>query len=240
MRTLLRTLRVRLLTHPVSCRSVRVLVLSGHGNVFCAGADLKERAGMTPEETQAFLRDLRAVISGIARLPVPVVAALDGAALGGGLEVALAADVRVGSSLAAPLGLPEVARGIIPGAGGTARLPRTTSVGTALLLILTARTMDAEQAYERGILDALASPSGIQTSDRPAYDLALQLASEIASNAPLAVRAAKKSILYGRERNLDEALAWEAECYEPLLTTQDRLEGLRAFGEKRLPRYQGK
>lgn len=206
---------------------------------------------MTSHQTEKFLHDLRAVLRGISHLDVPVLAALDGLALGGGLELALAADIRVGSPFATPLGFPETVRGIIPGAGGTARLPRTTSIGTALLLALTGRSVRAEEAYARGILDVWAdkfpSPSvqGSAADDTaaeagPAYHVALELAAEIASNAPLAVRAAKKSISGGHALPLDQALALEAECYQPLLRTGDRVEGLRAFREKRRPRYQGK
>ncbi|WP_306591573.1 enoyl-CoA hydratase-related protein [Geothrix sp. 21YS21S-4] len=208
-----------------------VLAHSLVSGVFCAGADLKERAEMSPEEAAAFVQGLRDAFTELEDLPMPVIAALEGAAFGGGLELALAADLRVAGS-AAKLGLVETSLAIIPGAGGTQRLPRLIGAARAKELIFTARRLDAEAAGRLGIVDRVV-PAG------EALAAALELAREILPNGPVALRMAKRAVDRGMDLDRDAALAWERECYAQVLPTRDRLEGLAAFREKRKPHYRG-
>lgn len=213
--------------------SVRVVVLhSLVEGVFCAGADLKERAGMTPEEAEAFVKRLRAAFTALERLPMPVIAALEGAALGGGLELALACDLRVAGA-AARLGLPETSLAIIPGAGGTQRLPRLIGRSRAKELIFTARRLSSAEALACGVVDRSVEAGS-------ALAAALDLAREILPNGPVALRAAKEAIDAGLDRDRDGGLAVEEACYARVLPTEDRLEGLAAFREKRKPVYRGR
>lgn len=213
-------------------RSVRVVILhSLVPGVFCAGADLKERSGMSQEEATAFVRQLRATFTDLENLPMPTLAAIEGAALGGGLELALACDLRVVGG-AAKLGLPETSLAIIPGAGGTQRLPRLIGRAKAKELIFTARRFGAEAALHYGIADRITEPGR-------ALESALELAREILPNGPIALRAAKKAIDEGLDLDRKGGLLMEATCYAKVIPTQDRLEGLAAFREKRKPRYRG-
>lgn len=213
--------------------AVRVVVLhSLVEGVFCAGADLKERAGMTPEEAEAFVKRLRAAFTALERLPMPVIAALEGAALGGGLELALACDLRVAGA-AARLGLPETSLAIIPGAGGTQRLPRLIGRSRAKELIFTARRLSSAEALACGVVDRSVEAGS-------ALAAALDLAREILPNGPVALRAAKEAIDAGLDRDRDGGLAVEEACYARVLPTEDRLEGLAAFREKRKPVYRGR
>lgn len=212
--------------------SVRVVVLhSLVPGVFCAGADLKERAAMAPTEVAAFVHGLRAAFTELEDLPVPVIAALEGAAFGGGLELALAADLRVAGA-EAKLGLVETSLAIIPGAGGTQRLPRLIGRSRAKELIFTARRIDAAEAGRLGLVDRVVPAGG-------ALDAALDLAREILPNGPVALRMAKLAVNRGLELDRDSGLAFEQACYAQVIPTQDRLEGLAAFREKRRPRYKG-
>ena len=211
---------------------VRVVLLhSLVPGVFCAGADLKERAAMSPEEAQAFVDRLRAAFSGLERLPMPTVAVVEDAALGGGLELALACDLRVAGETAV-LGLPETGLAIIPGAGGTQRLPRLIGRSKAKELIFTGRRIGAAEAHGLGLVDQVASRG-------EALQAALGLAREMLSKGPVALRAAKEAIDGGLDLAREAGLALEARCYAQVLPTQDRLEGLAAFREKRKPVYRG-
>ena len=211
----------------------RVVVLhSLVDGVFCAGADLKERAGMSPEEAEAFVKRLRAAFTALERLPMPVIAAIEGAALGGGLELALACDLRVAGA-AARLGLPETSLAIIPGAGGTQRLPRIIGRSRAKELIFTARRLNGPEALAFGVLDRCVEPGR-------ALEAALDLAREILPNGPVALRAAKAAVDTGLDQDRDGGLAVEEACYARVLPTEDRLEGLAAFREKRKPVYRGR
>lgn len=213
--------------------AVRAVVLTGAGpRAFCAGADLKERRALSLAETRAFLRDLNGVVDAVAAFPRPVIAALNGAALGGGLELALACDVRLAAE-GVEMGLPEVRLGIIPGAGGTQRLTRVAGVAVAKELVLTGRRIGAHRALALGIVSEVV----------PAEELvaaATRLAGEIAAAGPLAVRQAKRAIDEGLDRPLVEALGIERACYEVVLASEDRNEGLAAFAEKRPPAYKGR
>ncbi|MBL0211550.1 MAG: enoyl-CoA hydratase/isomerase family protein [Holophagaceae bacterium] len=213
--------------------AVRVVIVhSLVPGVFCAGADLKERAGMTQDEARAFVQTLRSTFTDLERLPMPTIAAIEGAALGGGLELALACDLRVvGGS--AKLGLPETSLAIIPGAGGTQRLPRLTGRSRAKELIFTARKFGAAEALAYGIADHI-------TEAGMALASALQLAREILPNGPIALRAAKEAIDRGLDLDRDGGLGIEEACYAKVIPTEDRLEGLAAFREKRRPVYRGR
>jgi len=212
--------------------TTRVLVLhSLVPGVFCAGADLKERADMSAAETAAFVHGLRSAFTELEDLPMPVIAVLEGAAFGGGLELALAADLRVAGA-DARLGLVETSLAIIPGAGGTQRLPRLIGASRAKELIFTARRIGAAEAAHLGLVDRLA-PAG------QALAAALDLAREILPNGPVALRMAKLAVNRGLELDLNSGLAFEQACYAQVIPTQDRTEGLAAFREKRKPQYRG-
>lgn len=212
--------------------SVRVVVLhSLVPGVFCAGADLKERAEMSQAEAGAFVQGLRSAFTELEDLPMPVITVLEGAAFGGGLELALAADLRVAGT-GAKMGLVETALAIIPGAGGTQRLPRLIGASRAKELIFTARRIDAAEAERLGLVDRLAPAGG-------ALDAALALAREILPNGPVALRMAKQAVSRGLDLDRDAGLAFEQACYAQVIPTKDRLEGLAAFRDKRKPQYRG-
>ena len=212
--------------------SVRAVILTGSGKSFCAGADLKERRAMTLEETRSFLRSLNGVVDAVAAFPRPVIAAINGAAFGGGLELALACDFRLAADTA-ELGLVETRLGIIPGAGGTQRLARLAGVAVAKELILTGRRIGAARAKELGVVSEVVPVGELAAA-------AARLAAELASAGPLAVTQAKRAIDGGFDLPLPEALAHERDCYAIVLESEDRNEGLAAFGEKRPPKFTGK
>lgn len=211
---------------------LRVVVVTGTGKAFSAGADLKERRAMTLEQTWGFLDELNRLMTLVADFPRPVVAAINGAAFGGGLELALACDIRVAADTA-ELGLTEVRLGIIPGAGGTQRLARVASVAAAKELILTGRRVRAQRAYALGLVSDVVPAESLA-------EAAAKLADEIAAAGPLALAAAKRAIDGGAALPLAEGLALEATCYEEVLASDDRNEGLAAFAEKRPPVFKGK
>lgn len=203
--------------------------------VFCAGADLKERAKMNIDEVAPFVCRLRKAFDDVSNLSVPLIAALDGVALGGGLELALACDFRFASS-STKLGLVETKLGIIPGAGGTQRLPRLVGISKAKELIYTGRVLSGEQAAEIGLVNEALKQN--EQGDA-AYQHALQFAKEIAKNGPVAVKMAKLSIDGGIDVDIQSALKLEETCYSAVIPTKDRIEGLNAFKEKRTPNYIG-
>lgn len=212
--------------------AVRVAVVhSLVPGVFCAGADLKERADMSQAEATAFVQGLRSAFTELEDLSMPVIAALEGAAFGGGLELALCADLRVAGA-EAKLGLVETALAIIPGAGGTQRLPRLIGASRAKELIFTARRIGAGEAGRLGLVDRVVAPG-------EALESALALAREILPNGPIALRMAKRAVNQGMELDLASGLALEQACYAQVIPTKDRLEGLAAFREKRKPHYRG-
>ena len=221
-----------LLARAAGDRSLRCVVVTGAGDkAFCAGADLKERARMSAEEVHGFHEGLRRALRAVEQAPQVFVAALNGAALGGGLELALACDLRVASETAL-LGLPEVSLGIIPGGGGTQRLPRLVGVARAKDLVLTARRIGAAEALGLGLVGRIAPPERLLPD-------ALAYAEEVARNAPVSLRQAKRAIDGGLHLPLDEALALENRLYQDCLGTKDRVEALRAFAEKRPPVFTG-
>ncbi|CAE6443642.1 unnamed protein product [Rhizoctonia solani] len=215
-------------------KSLRTLIVrSTSPGAFCAGADLVERKSMNKEQVDAFLANLRAAFCSLEDLPIPTIAAIDGPALGGGLEMALCCDLRVAGSTVTKIGLPETRLGIIPGAGGTQRAVRLLGLPRAKALVYTGRALDAEEARSWGIVDYV-SKDGQSASDR-----ALELADEMSNSAPLALRAAKRALSFSPDLSLSEGLDLERACYEPLLSSKDRTEALAAFQEKRKPVFKG-
>ncbi|XP_069050517.1 enoyl-CoA hydratase domain-containing protein 2, mitochondrial [Lepisosteus oculatus] len=212
-----------------------VLFRSAVQGVFCAGADLKERAQMSNSEAELFVHGLRSMMTEIAVLPMPTIAALDGFALGGGLELALACDLRTAAS-SAQMGLIETTRGLLPGAGGSQRLPRVVGVAVAKELIFTGRRLGGAQALELGLVNRTVEQN--PTGDA-AHGAALDLAREILPQAPVAVRMAKEAMSRGSEVDISTGMAIEGMCYARVIPTRDRQEGMAAFIEKRPPRYTG-
>jgi enoyl-CoA hydratase/carnithine racemase len=210
----------------------RCLILRSRGKHFCAGADLKERQGMSLDEVRAFVPMLAGVCNAVAELPFPTIAAVRGTAAGGGCELALGCDLRVLSN-DAQIGLRETALAILPGAGGTQRLPRIAGMARAKRWIFSAKMHTAAEAFADGVADAVV-PAGELDGE------ALRMASSIAANGPVAVRLAKRAIEGGADLSMGEALALEWQCYQGVLGTTDREEALAAFAEKRAPRFTGK
>lgn len=212
--------------------SIRCILITGAGEkAFCAGADLKERRTMPDERVPEFVRNIRGLMDDVEALPQPTLAVINGFAFGGGAELALACDLRVADA-GATLGMTETSLAIIPGAGGTQRLPRLIGKSRAKDLILTARRLDAAEAERIGLVNRVAPPGGLR-------ECALEVAGAIAKNGPVAVRAAKDAIDGGCELPMTAGLEHEARCYERVLSTSDRLEALAAFAEKREPDYTG-
>ncbi|CAL7941255.1 unnamed protein product [Xylocopa violacea] len=215
---------------------LRVLIVrSLVPKIFCAGADLRERAKMDNSEVSKFVSFLRTMMSNLESLPTPVISAIDGPALGGGLELALATDIRIAAS-DAKMGLVETKWAIIPGAGGTQRLPRIVGVAKAKELIYTSRLVDGEQAMEIGLINQVVPQN---KSGDAAYQAALIIAREILPNGPIGVRMAKAAISKGLQVPITDGLEIEKQCYRKVIDTQDRIEGLAAFAAKRTPIYQG-
>lgn len=214
-------------------RALRAIVLTGAGDkAFCAGADLKERRTMTPDDVRRQLGLYRTELSWLDRSPVPVVAALNGVALGGGLELALLADLRVAAPHAV-LGLPETTIGIIPGAGGTQRLPRVVGEARAKELILLGRRLTAAEALAIGLVNRV-SPEGTAVVDD-----ALALLEPVLQGAPIAQAAALAAIDASFEVPLERGLEIERSLYDECLRSEDRDEALRALAEKRKPAFRG-
>jgi len=211
----------------------RCLVITGAGDrAFCAGADLKERDGLSDARWRAqhetFERMFRAVLD----CPLPVVAAVNGAAYAGGLELVLACDFAY-AARTARFALTEVSLGIMPGGGGTQTLARAVGERRAKELILAARAFSAEEALAWGLINGLCEPAKL-------LEETLATARRIAGNAPLSVRAAKRAIVAGLATDLTSGLAIEIEAYDRLIGTEDRREGIRAFNEKRKPKFRGR
>lgn len=212
---------------------VRAVVFTGAGDrAFCAGGDLKERNEMTDAQWRAQHVIFEQAALRVLRCPAPVVAAVEGFALAGGCELALLADFIVASETAV-FGVPETTLGIFPGIGGTQLLPRIVGAPLAKELIFTGRRMKADEARAAGLVNHLV-PAG------QARARATELAAAIARNGPIAVRQAKKAIAYGSETDLETAMVLAIEAYNATVVTEDRLEGVRAFNEKRPPQFRGR
>ncbi|GAM82490.1 hypothetical protein ANO11243_004700 [Dothideomycetidae sp. 11243] len=218
----------------------RALILASESEAcFCAGADLKERLGMTPEETAAFLASLRSTFARLAALPIPTVSAIASTAFGGGLELALCTHFRVFAA-SSTVALPETRLAIIPGAGGTFRLPAVIGQARARDLILTGRRVAGPEAYFLGLCDRLVEVGEEEVKAegqvrKKVLDTAVQLARDICEGGPVAIKAAMEAIdgcAMGQES--------ENAAYQKVLVTQDRIEALKAFGEKRKPVFSGR
>jgi enoyl-CoA hydratase/carnithine racemase len=232
LNTTLRQELKRLFTDVEHDPDVRLVVITGAGRAFCAGADIKEwkEPGSVVEDREE-RRHLN-FWEAMSRLDCPIIAAINGFALGGGCELAMCCDIRLASDRA-QLGLTELTLGIIPGGGGTQRLPRLIGRGKALELILTGKRIEAHEALRLGLVEQVVPHEQLM----PAVE---DLAQMIISRAPLAVKYAKEAIVRGLELPLQEGLKVEAELYTLLRTTEDRMEGARAFREKRPPRFKGR
>jgi methylglutaconyl-CoA hydratase len=231
-RALVASLHAELATLATATELTAVVISGVEGKAFSAGADLKERLTMTLDETRAYLDELGALVNAIADFPRPVIAALSGAALGGGLEIALACDFRVADA-SASVGLAEVRLGIIPGAGGTQRLSRLCGMAVAKEMVLTGKRIDAHRALALGLVSSVVPVGELRSAT-------MALAADLSAAGPLALGQAKRAVNQGFDRPINEALAVERQCYEVVLGSEDRNEGLRAFAEKRPPRFSGK
>jgi len=210
-------------------KDVKVIILTGTGKSFASGGDIASMSKFSAEEAKDFAHLGHRVFNGIAELPQPVIAAVNGYALGGGLELALACDIRIVSSKA-KLGLPEVTLGLIPGFGGTQRLSRVVGFSKAFQLISTAKIIAAADAEKLGLADELSEPENLM-------DDCLALAASIAKNSKSAVALAKRAMYIGIENQLHSSLMAEAECFKEAFTTADHTEGISAFLEKRPPAF---
>jgi enoyl-CoA hydratase len=211
----------------------RCIILTGAGDrAFCAGADLKQRQGMTDEQWQAqhlvFERQVRAMLA----CPIPMISAVNGAAYAGGCEMVLCCDFAYASTRAR-FALTEVTLGIMPGAGGTQNLPRAIGARRAKEILLTGRPFDAQQAFEWGLVNRVCEPEGLLPE-------VLETAVRIAENAPLSTRQIKHSVNYGAQMDLASALMFEIEAYNRLVPTEDRREGIASFNERRKPAFKGR
>ena len=211
----------------------RCLILTGSGErAFCAGGDLKERNGMTEAAWTAQHLHYERMARALLACPVPVVAAVNGAAYGGGCELVAACDFAYAAQRAR-FALPETSLGIIPGAGGTQTLPRAVGERRAKELVLTARVFEASEAASWGLVNQVLADNDLASS-------VLDVACQIASNAPIAIRQAKKAIHQGLQMSLTDGLAFEVEAYNLTVPTADRVEGVRAFNDKRKPEFTGR
>jgi enoyl-CoA hydratase/carnithine racemase len=211
---------------------IRAVIITGAGDgAFCAGADLKEREKMNEVQVRHYIKTIRETLIDIENLSKPVICAVNGAALGGGTELAMACDIRIAAPKAT-FGLTEVTLGIIPAGGGTQRLPRLVGIGKAKELILTGRRISAEEAHHIGLINEVASEGKLM-------DDALDMAKSIAKNAPFAVQQAKFAINRGFEIDIYSGLALESKAYDVCIPTKDRIEALKAFKEKRKPVFKG-
>ncbi len=216
-----------------SDESVRCVILTGTGDrAFCAGSDVKEFESLEGRVGEGKLLLEKAVYRRLARLPMPTIAAIQADALGGGLELALCCDLRVADERA-KLGLPEVRLGVMPGSGGTQRLPRIVGPARAKQMILMGEILSAPEAEGIGLINRVTPPG-------QAVDVASTMAETIASRGPVAVREAKRAIDIAGDLSLDGGLAFELDASERIFSSQDMLEGAKAFFEKREPDFQGK
>ena len=210
----------------------RCIVLTGAGRVFCGGGDLKQRNGMTDQQWQdqhyIFERAIRAMID----CPVPIIAAVNGAAYAGGMEMSLCADF-IYASETARFALTEVTLGIMPGAGGTQNLPRAVGARRAKEILLTGKPFTVQQAFEWGMVNRICKPETLMAE-------ALETAAVIAGNAPISTRQIKQSVNMGAGMDLRSAMMFEIEAYNRMVPTDDRREGILAFNEKRKPVYKGR
>lgn len=213
--------------------NIRVIIITAAGEkAFCAGADLKERATLPPEKVREYIFTIRNLFTSIEELTKPVIAAVNGIALGGGTELSLACDIRIAATNAT-MGLTETRLAIIPGAGGTQRLPRLVGRGKAKELIFTGQRINAEEALKIGLVNKVCEQKDL-------LDECQKMAAMICEAGPVAIEQAKYAINRGLETDMHTGLAIESNAYWVCIPTEDRLEGLAAFKEKRKPVYKGK
>ncbi|CAB5079114.1 Methylglutaconyl-CoA hydratase (EC [Olavius algarvensis associated proteobacterium Delta 3] len=212
---------------------IRVVIIIGSGDkAFSAGADLKERRSYTPEQVKEFIYTIRNLFTRIEYMRKPAIAAVNGVALGGGTELAMACDIRIAAGTAT-MGQTETRLAIIPGAGGTQRLPRLVGKGVAKEMIFTGRRVGAEEALRIGLVNTVCDPEDLMAE-------AGNVAAMICETGPIAIEQAKYAINYGMETDLHTGMAIESNAYWVCIPTEDRIEGLAAFREKRKPVYKGK
>ena len=212
-----------------SQEDVHVIVITGAGRSFVAGADIGEMVNYTADDAKRFSHHGNNTMMHITRFPSPVIAAVNGFALGGGCELAMSCDIRVASEKAT-FGMPEVGLGITPGFGGTQRLQRIVGMSTAMELVLTSRTIDAQEALQIGLVKRV-YPADVM------LDKALELANAIASNAQVAVRQSKAAIRRGLQTDIYTGAAYESEAFGLCFATEDQKEGMGAFLEKRKEKH---
>jgi enoyl-CoA hydratase/carnithine racemase len=210
----------------------RCVVLTGTGQAFCAGGDLKERHGMTDEQWLAQHAIFERMTLALLDCPIPVIAAVNGAAFGGGCELTLTCDFAYASATAR-FALTEVTLGIMPGAGGTQFLPRAAGMRRAKEVILTGKPFSAQEALDWGVVNKVCPPEALMAET-------LATAQTICDNAPVSVRQAKRSMHFGAHMDVRSSLFFEVDAYNKMVGTEDRHEGVRAFNEKRKPRFKGK
>lgn len=207
--------------------AIRAVILTGEGKAFVAGADISEMKDFSPEEALCYAARGAAVFAAIEALPQPVIAAVNGFALGGGCELALSCDLRIASEKA-KFGQPETGLGITPGFAGTQRLPRAVGTGYAMQMILTGKVIDSAEALRVGLVNSVYPADALMAE-------AMRLAEAIADNAPAAVRAAKRAIREGLELPLPQGIAREGQLFAACFATQDQRNAMAAFVEKRKP-----
>jgi enoyl-CoA hydratase/carnithine racemase len=213
--------------------AIRGIILTGSGEkAFVAGADIKEFASVTAPQAESFTREGQAVLNLIENLGKPVIAAVNGLALGGGCEIAMACTLRIAANHAS-FGQPEVKLGLTPGFGGTQRLPRLVGKGRALQLILSAEAIDADYAYRIGLVNEIVEPARLLAR-------AEELLTKMGANAPLAIRYAIEAVNRGMEAGQRDGLALEGAYFAVCAASEDMKEGVMAFLEKRVPVFQGR
>jgi enoyl-CoA hydratase/carnithine racemase len=211
----------------------RCIVITGAGaRIFCAGGDLKQRNGMTDQQWQDQHLIFERAIRGMVHCPVPIIAAVNGAAFAGGMEIAMCADF-IYAAEHARFALTEVTLGIMPGAGGTQTLPRAVGARRAKEILLTGKPFTVQQAFEWGMVNRICKAEALLSD-------ALETAATIAANAPISTRQIKQSVNYGLNMDLTSAMMFEIEAYNRMVPTEDRREGIRAFNEKRKPEFKGR
>ena len=214
-------------------QQVRVIIITGTGEkIFAAGADMDELAVANAETGRQIVKRVKTFMASLRNGPKPVIAAINGLAAGGGLELAMACDIRIADPQAG-LGLPEVTLGVLPGAGGTQMLPRLVGLGKAMKMMLSGQIVSAKEALAIGLIDAVASEAGVLND-------AMKLAEKISRNAPIAIAEIKAAAWASLSSPLVEGLSIETEGFSRLCDTEDKNEGIAAFKERRKPEYQGR
>lgn len=213
--------------------AIKVVIITGSGDkAFAAGADIAQMLSLSAVESRKFSKDGQAAFNKLENLPQPVLAAINGFALGGGCELAMACDIRLASSKA-KFGQPEVSLGITAGFGGTQRLARLVGKGRAMELLYTGEIIDAQEAYRIGLVNKIAAPKKLM-------DAALAMAEKIMSCSPIAVQLSKAAVNEGMDADLQTGIAYEAEAFAVCFSTYDQKEGMAAFQEKRRPLFTGR